>query len=73
MQMASVKGVRIRVYVGMNCRGRPEPKFIEKWPVNRDLIEEIFSSVMPVVSIHCLRVCEAYLVTEQVIQQALTC
>lgn len=57
----------------MHWRGRPEPKFIEKWPVNRDLIEEIFTSVMPVVSIHCLRICEAYLVTEQVIQQALTC
>ena len=61
--MGSFKGVR-RVYAGLNGRGRPQPKFIEKWPVNRDLIEEIFTSVMPVVSIHCLRIYEAYLVTE---------
>lgn len=70
--MVSIKEVR-RVWCVQAGMGGEEPKFIEKWPVNRDLIEEIFTSVMPVISIYCLRICEAYLVTEQVIQQALTC
>lgn len=50
----------------------PNQKFIEKWPVNRDIIEEILP-VMSIVSIHGLEMCQAYLVNEQAIQQALTC
>lgn len=35
--------------------------------MTRDLTEEIPTSVIPIVSTHCLKVCEAYLVTEEVV------
>ena len=48
-------------------------KSIEKWPVNRDITKEKLTSLVSVVSIHGLEMCQAYRVNEQAILQALTC